>query len=195
MKNKYERIEFVRELGLNTEENILVRPNDNFYLNSKQFGAFFKGLNQVSIRTFYDNSKLNTIHYPIIGIGEVENIVKTLQKNNLNAIIATPIDPKDCEFAGTCLKDGHTLVFELADGPGTVRRVTRQSVLDRRYYLPGLLDNTIDYRVNYAINEFRKVEIDDCVFEFSWYSKHVGWKSDNFIVWEVTDSGFGKSGL
>jgi len=189
--NKYERIEKVRLLGLNTEENILVKPDSKSII----YQTFLKDLDKCSIRTFR-NDEHNVPHYPILTKEEALNIIPILQKQEYNCIVATPIDPKDCEFAGACLKTIDELIIEIADGPGTVRRVTHESKIDRSYTIPIYsIQKTSDLKVNQCIAKFKNVYLNNIIFEFSWYKIPVGYNYENFICWEVTDDGTKKSGL
>lgn len=191
-RNKFERIQYVRNLGFNTEDSILVRPIDKF----DKYKKFISGLTKVSLRTFDEQDSFSTPHYPIVQIGKLNPLIKQLQKKNIYCIIAKPIDPADCLFAGCAVKDLESLTIEIADGPGTVRRVTNDGKIDRRYNIPLYgISRTEDQNINYCAQQFKKCELNECNFEFSWYKKPVGILNDNFIVWEVTDNGNKRSGI
>jgi len=181
--NKYERIKFVKDIGLNTEENMLINPNTHpaDYLN------FLNRFNECSIRTFKEN-ELKTPHYPIIDKTDAIKRIKDLQRLNYNIILATPINPKDCEFAGAALQSESQLVIEIAYGPGTVRRVTHDNQIDKRYIL-GKNEMTDNNKINMCVRKFRDTKLENVIFEFSWYNKPIGWRHENFICWEITDDG------
>jgi hypothetical protein len=191
-RNKYERIQYVRELGFNTEENILVRPTDN----SSIYKDFIKKYKRISLRTFNDLDNLVTPHFPILTLDEALIKIPELQHKNIYCIVATPIDPKDCKFCGAAMKTGLQLFVDIADGPGTVRRVTHDGKIDRRYVLEKEgLKLTDDLELNKCLKQFKICLLEECIFEFSWYNHLVGYKKENLIVWEVTDCGNRKSGI
>lgn len=186
-KNKYERIDFVKQLGFNTEDNFLIKPthNEDHYID------FINEHDYVSIRSFDNKDSHYSPAYAHVRSNEAKTLISQLQKDNYNVILATPINPDDCLFAGCVHKTSANVVTEIADGPGTVRRVTHEGVIDRRYY--GL--NTNDKNLNYCLQKIKKTPLENVIFEFSYYNTHVGIKKDNFIVWEITDDGTGNSGI
>ena len=187
--NKYERIQFVKRIGLNTEENILIKPNTDI----KEYFNFLKNLDEFSLRTFRKDDKI-TPHYPIISKKNLIPKINELQKSGYNLILATPINPKDCKFAGAAWKTLDKIVIEIANGPGTVRRVTHNNEIDKRYIINkfNILDN-YPTEIKKCIYNFRRTKLDNVIFEFSWYNKLIGHKKENFICWEITDDGTKKS--
>jgi len=187
--NKYEKIELVRTYGLNTEENILIRPSDNLVRMSQ----FLDGYNKCSVRTFRGDDVV-TPHFPILRVIDAYIEVSRLIEKNYNVIVATPIDPKDCEFAGCAWLKENEMIIELAYGPGTVRRVTHQNIIDKRYHINFFNKSlTDDLRVNKAIKQFKETGLANVIFEFSYYNKPIGYKKNNLICWEITDDGYGLS--
>lgn len=191
-RNKYERIQYVRSLGFNTEDSILVKPGDNL----KQYQKFIKKLDKISLRTFNQKDDLYAPHFPILTKEEANIKIPELLKQDINCIVATPIDPKDCKYAGCAMKSLEQMTVELADGPGTVRRVTHEGKVDRSYsinlFLRRLTDNP---ELNYILKQFVDCYVEECIFEFSMYNIPVGIYKQNAIVWEITDAGFNKSGV
>ena len=182
--NKYERIEFVRELGLNTEENILIKPDESITI----YQDFIEQESEFSIRTFRGDD-LKTPHCPIVKKSELYTILDILQKDNYDIILARPINPKDCEFAGAIRKTLDSVIVEIADGPCTVRRVTHEGIIDKRYVLDYFKRGTTDYKINSCLSEINKTGLTDVIFEFSYYKIPVGYKNQNFICWEITGDG------
>jgi len=189
-RNKYERIQFVRDLGFNTEENILIRPKDSV----ERYKPFLDKLKRCSIRTFKDLEDFTTTPaYPIQSREKAYGIIDNLQKQKYNVILATPIDPANCMFAGAAHKGNRPIRIEIADGPGTTRRVTHEGKIDRDYFLSNKNYWTNDTRVNECVKQIRKCHLKNVIFEFSYYKKPVGYKKENFIVWEICDDGSNQS--
>ena len=186
---KYDKIKLVRDYGLNTEENILVTP----VTKPKKYLTFLANLSACSIRTFKDDN-IKTPHYAHIEKLKALDLIPELQREKYNIILATPINPKDCAFAGCIWHGLETTIVEVADGPGTVRRVTHENAISRRYTLNNFTqENTNDPRINIALRKIRNIGFSHIIYEFSWYNKKVGHLNENFICWEMTDDGTGKS--
>lgn len=189
MKNKFQRIELVRACGLNTEENILITPNTDV----KDYIKFLNPLDFCSIRTFRNN-EVKTPFYPFILKDDALKIISNLQNQGYSVILSTPINPKDCMFAGAAWQTADALIIEIVHGPGTVRRVTHENIIDNIYTLNNFLNEKTDnILLNKCIEQFRKTNLKNVIFEFSWYKIPVGYKKENFICWEITDDGTKKS--
>ena len=132
--NKYAKIKLVKDLCLNTEENILVRSIDD--LNCE----FISVRNDFSLRTFYhaDSGFKKAPHYPVINKRNLYRVAPKLLQRGLWLIPADIIDPRDCLFRGAAIKTDHKIIAEIKAGPGTVRTVTR--------------DLDIDYRIECEVN-------------------------------------------
>jgi hypothetical protein len=184
--NKYDRIQLVRSLDLNTEDSILATPS------SHNYSTFVSGLTQVSVRVFSPLSTVvKTPHYPIIDISELDKALTEIFSRGFYAIIAKPIDPKDCLLAGTIWKHKLSGWIELAKGPCTVRRVTHESVVDYRYNYPN--DIIPDRRINEMLSTVKAVPYENCIFELSYYYIPVGWKNEHIIIWDITGDGTANS--
>lgn len=184
-RNKYERIKFVRNLGYNTEENILVNTEDTI----KKYQPFLKKLKHCSIRTFNEFDSMACPAHPILTKNKAYELIPKLQTQGYNVILATPINPKDCLFAGATRKTLDELVTEIANGPGTVRRITHEGKVDERY----IGSKTSNLYLNNCLSEISNCHLNNVIFEFSYYKNPIGWKKENFIVWEITDDGTGES--
>lgn len=182
MLNKWERIQAVKIFGLNTEESILV-TKDNLAIVPKL--PFLKNKKIFSLRTFSSDDNGLHPHYPVIDKAKLLKELKLLVRNGYSCIVATCIDPKHAEFAGCAYKRGKSITFEIAMGPGTVRRVTHDGKIDKSF-TTGIFERTTDKRFNYIISIIRRVPVDECIFEFSWYKMPVGHKKQHMIFWEVT---------
>ena len=204
---KWERIQHVKSLGLNTENSVLIttpefNPRNYEFLNS--FYAF-------SVRSFFkDESNPNVApHWPVVSRPELFALVLIACDKQLNLIVAECIDPKDALFAGAALKrdcGGYSnLHIELARGPGTVRRVTNDHAIDIIYsyqerslrvnthhmmsMYPNRKIESSEFErqlVHSCARTFEKIEQDDIIFEFSYYNVPVGYQHTNAIVWEIT---------
>lgn len=186
-RNKFERIKVIKLCDVNTEDSFLIsgEHSENTLKNALMSYDF------ISLRTFREK-ETHCPHYPYISVEIAIPIIKKLLFEGYSTIIAKPVNPEDCLFAGAAMKNGNQLTIEIADGPGTVRRVTNNGKIDRRYSVKSY-ELTNDNMVNYCISQFNKIPLDNCIFEFSWYNKPVGYKQQNFILWEVTDDGTKKS--
>jgi len=186
--NKYERIKLIRDLGINTEDNILFTP----YIDVNDLMTFILNMNEVSVRVFdpkKDNRK--TPHYPIVKITELRKTLTEIFSQGFYAIVAKPIDPKDCLLAGTIWKQSLSGWIELAIGPCTVRRVTHDCVVDYRYNYPK--DIILDDRIKEMLATVKGIRYENCIFELSYYSIPVGWKNEHIIVWDITGDGTANS--
>jgi hypothetical protein len=182
--NKYGRIRFLRNLDVNTEESILVTPDTK----SADLDKFIKDLTSVSVRTFEPKlDKIKTPHFPIIKVSELPDILDKVFEGGFHAIVATPIDPKDCLLAGTIWKQSMGGWIELAKGPCTVRRVTHDSVVDYRYNYPK--DRISDENVREMLYAAKRVPYENCILEMSYYSIPVGFRKENVIIWDITGDG------
>jgi len=187
--NKYERIKLVRDLGLNTEDNMLVTPATNI----NDLITFILQLDEVSVRVFDpDHDGRLTPHYPIVKIAELKKTLEKIFINDFYAIVAKPIDPQFAELAGciwkeTDLMNHKSFTIELAKGPCTVRKVTHDGIVDYRFYYPR--QEITDERILKMIKTIRDIPYDNCTFEMSYYSIPVGYQNDNVIVWDITGDG------
>jgi len=178
--NKYDKILKVREFNLNTENSVLIKTPQQNPFNS-----------DVSIRTQWKNpSNKKTPHYSVVKKENYNKVLKEILNNNLEAIVGDCINPKDCLFAGCIFRDYNKLHIEIAHGPGTVRRVTHQNIIDESYYnLPSLMPRTNNLNLNkvlldiYHLERIKEVP-PSYIFEFSYYKNKVGIKKQNQIFWE-----------
>lgn len=191
--NKFERIQLLKTLGMNTEDSVLIASE----LDHEKHAAFLQRFSTYSVRTFRDEAYGRSHpHFPIIERAEFEMCYPSLLSQGLKLIIAAPIDPKDAELAG-CLSyaEGRVLA-EVALGPGTVRRVTGEGKIDLRVTSERAGHSVGDHRLDAAIVEVRKAVAmldrsdasgipDDVLFEFSWYRGCVGLLRERLIFWEL----------
>jgi len=179
--NKWERIQAVKALGLNTEESILVKDIE---LNRAQ-NQFIKEHEIFSLRTFNNFDNDLHPHYPVINRQKLLEELLLLTKKGYSCIVATCINPAEAELAGCAYKKGGFVFFEIASGPGTVRRVTHEGKIDMHIKVR-LTQATGDRRLDCVLCEIRELPVDNCIFEFSWYKNPVGHKKQRLIFWEVT---------
>jgi len=182
--NKWQRIQLVRELGLNTEESILIAPGKAM---SKTDIAFIASDGEYSLRTFDSSDNGVHPHYPVISQERLLEELPLLRCRGYSCIVAKCINPKDAEFAACAYKRGRSFTIEICDGPVTVRAITHDHNITRTIST-GLLQGTNcgDRRIDEAIRVMRGTKLDEVIFEFSWYAKQVGWMPANLIFWEAT---------
>lgn len=196
--NKWEKIDLVRKLGLNTEENILIQsvePDEisrltNFVLRHK--------LSAVSIRTMSSDNMIKTPHYPLVKGEDVPSKIYSIIAENFSAIVATPIDPKDALLAGAVLKEDGKFYMEFARGRYTVRRVTHEGIIDISVIYDDFKE-TIDAPKKPNIDEWNlieaikaeclKIPFKKCVIELSYYNILVGYKKEHVIIWDISSNG------
>jgi hypothetical protein len=186
--NKYDRIQLIRSLDLNTEDSILITPNTSIDM----LAAFIVDLSEVSVRVFdpKDDSRLAP-HFPIVKVTDLWKTLHDIYADGFYAVVAKPIDPKDCLLAGTIWKQKFSGWIELAKGPCTVRRVTHESVVDYRYNYPN--DIIPDRRIREMLAVVRAVPYENCIFELSYYYIPVGWRNEHIIIWDITGDGTANS--
>lgn len=179
--NKYDKIRALRDMNLNTENSFLA-VNNNYELPKY---AYF------SLRTQWTNpaKQQKTPHCPWIKRSRVRKTVKELLKNGLEVIIAQGINPDNALFAGCVMKKRSVYVVEIAQGLGTVRRVTHDHQIDERHIVNAFLPRTNNKRVNQVLNTVHSLpELynakHDFLLEFSYYNQRVGWKQEPIIFWE-----------
>ncbi len=184
-RNKYERIQFVKDLGINTEENILIKPTECL----DKYLEFCSKYEEYSLRTFYLDDK-SCPHFPVLKQKELMNKIPELQKQGLYLIPATVINPKDCELAGCCAITQNKIFVEIAYGQVTVRKVSHDGIIDKFYDVDVFKTKTDDYRLNGLTKIVSDLSfangINEAIYEFSYYNKPIGWKKEKLIVWEIT---------
>ncbi len=186
LRNKFDRIQLPRKLGLNAENSVLVKSTREL-----KNSDFVKNRDEFSVRTFYHDDRHKTA--PHLVTTTKRNLLRKapgLFADGLWLIVADQIDSKDCEFRGTIWIDvnGRTII-EIAHGPGTVRTVTNEGIVDARFTLDSKKLLYGEENLNYCITQCRNTKLTAVIFEFSYYKITVGWKNERFICWEITDDG------
>ena len=189
---KFERIRLVRELGLNTQNDILVRSEEEW----RRYLPWLDQFDGYTVRTFHhDQSRTDTAPcFEIIGKAEFEKHWRELLRDGWNLIIAEPIDPKEAEIAGAILRDQDWTDVEIVRGASpAVRQVTHEGRVDERFRVWGD-ELTNNWMIDEALAKIREVEcrfgwleaLKKVIYEFSYYRPKVGYKKDNLIFWEIT---------
>ena len=193
--NKFQRIQLVRALGLNTEESVLISNDKDWELHQ----GFLQSSSAFSVRTFKSEQLLgDEPHYPVILREELANKYFSLLNSGFNLIIAKCIDPANAQMAGGMLYEGSAFHVEVALGPGTVRRVTREGRIDLTVKaIPGKPcgNHLIDEAVKEGWRGLRtlqskipELDLEGLLYEFSVYGGPVGWKHEKVIFWELVGS-------
>ncbi len=195
-RNKFQRVQLPRQFGLNGENSVLVSSMQELKHND-----FVRQRDGFSVRTFYTNLSLKGVTPHLVTTTKKALFKKApeLFKSGLALIVADKIDAKDCEFRGCIwINDDHTIIVEIALGPGTVRTVTTKGKIDERYKLPS---NRHDFystgrlTLDSCISQCKNIGLCNVIFEFSYYKISIGWKNEKFICWEITDDGSHKNNL
>jgi len=186
-RDKYEKIQLPRRFGINAENSVLVKN-----MRELKRHAFVKDRDSFSVRTYYHSSVSKFKKAPHLVTTGKKRLFKRaprLFRDGLWLIVADKVDAKDCEFRGTIwINENDEATVEIATGPGTVRTVTNDGVIDERYLLiTGQYSPNI--KLNECVSKCRSTELRNVIFEFSYYGVPVGWKNERFICWEITDDG------
>lgn len=192
--NKFDTIQLVKKLGLNTEDSILLTHQTETRLMFR----FLQELDEVSIRTTLPNEVHgDTMHFPIINVGQAVPVIGEILNKGLYAIVAKPIDPADCELAGAAYKQDDNVTLEMAKGPCTTRKVTTDHIIDYvMLYNFGWYENPRQEHDEHIMNLMRNmikqvltIPLTTCVVEMSYYKIPVGYRHENIIIWEITSDG------
>ncbi len=195
--NKFERIRLVRYLGLNTEDSVLVESPADL----DKHASFLSRLDKFSVRTFLPAADVHGApHFPIVTRAEFESTCLPLLAQNYSLIVAEPIDPADASLAGCIERHSGGFLVEVALGPGTVRRVTKEGKIDQSLELSGADDPRCRPEIAQALRELTKAERHlasellrtGVLYEFSAYNHPVGLKAEQIIFWEI--QGLGEQG-
>jgi hypothetical protein len=182
--NKWDRIQLVRKLDLNTENSILITGP----LDLTRIMDFIVKKDHVSVRSFNpSDDRVKAPHFPLISVADLREALQLLFSAGFYAILADPIDPNDAELAGTIWRQETNWHVELANGPGTTRMVTHDNKIDYMYDYPN--EDIKDERIIAMINTLIPVKYMNCLYEISYYRIPVGWKHQNIIIWEITGDG------
>lgn len=190
---KYERMQFLRNLGLNVPDAFLVTNHED--LLTSPFNDFISNKTHISLRTLpVDRSSgdMKTPHHPNTPKFEALPLIGDLLNRGFHVIAQEPINPKNTKWCGAIYvdKDGICHV-EIADNPNgekiTVRRVVIDGIIDRQFSVDA--PTLMDPEINEAISEVLTPGLREVVFELSWYHTVHGVKLKNLIYWEVRHSG------
>ena len=192
-RNKFQRVQLPRKFGLNAENSVLITS-----MKELKISDFVCQRNSFSVRTFYRDGLGPTSiapHFPTIVKHFLFKKAPKWFEMNLQLIVADKIDPKDCEFRGCIyMQKLGTALMEIAIGPGTVRTVTNEDKIDETVIYAAKQKLEKSSR-GYCVEQCRRTELRNVIFEFSYYNVPVGWKQEKFICWEITDDGSGKNRL
>jgi hypothetical protein len=188
---KFERIRLVGALGLNTEEDILVRSAEDWSRSADWLDRFDK----YTVRTFRLGARNGTEPYfAVIQRDDFDKYRSHLLSEGWQLIVAAPVDPQYAEFAGTVLRNGAETEVQIVRGPGaTVRRVTHEGYVDETCRVVGRRP-TGDPKVDAILNQIYEVEdrfsqfpeLQHVIYEVSYYRTEVGHKKEHAIFWEIT---------
>ena len=188
--NKFERIRLLEFLGLNTEVSVLVED----IVDLKKHSAFLGRLDSMSVRTFAASAEPTfEPHFPIVSQPEFEATCLPLLDQGLSLIVAEPIDPVDAVLAGCVAHERQGFVIEVALGPGTVRRVTRDGRVDRAWRVSSPNDLAADPEIGSVLEKVVAVEqtwsqdisLVPVLYEMSIYKNAVGTRREHIIFWEI----------
>jgi hypothetical protein len=209
MANKFEKIQYLKDLGLNVTEAFLVKKGGN----TDQGEKFIMEHNGASIRSFLDQDEsILCPHHPNKELKEALLILQELSKTH-NVILTERVDLKYALCAGKVMTqtpiDSHRtkLRFELnlAHGAkvrdvdsGKMNYVFDIDALDQmrddlrkvpqeQGYNPEEI-NTILLGLHQIYKSVLQTKMTSHIFEVSIYSVPVGVKRENIIFWEVYQS-------
>ncbi len=192
---KFERIRLLRQLGLNTQDDILVRSVEDWTRQQNWLQRF----DSYTVRTFRPGPVLGREPYfAVISRSEFEAHWRDLLGQGWALVIAAGVDPKDALLAGTILRQNEVTEVDIVRGSGSVvRQVTHDGQIDSHFTIQeeGLTGNPL---IDEALGKVRETErrwvridaLRRVVYEFSYYRTKVGYKGEDVIFWEIT--GFNK---
>ena len=191
-RDKFGRVQLPRSRDLNAENSVLVKNMQQL----KRIG-FVKRRDHFSVRTYYHDTRKDfglDKKAPHLCTTSKKNLFRKAPKmfrDGLWLIVADQIDAKDCEFRGVIwIQHSGNIVVEIALGPGTVRTVTNDGIIDESYDIPSnKVIKTGNDKLDYCINQCKRTRLGSVMFEFSYYKIPIGWKNEQFICWEITDDG------
>lgn len=189
-RDKFQRVQLPRSRDLNAENSVLVKSMQQL----KRIG-FVKRRDNFSVRTYYYDDRKDfglKKKAPHLCTTSKRNLFRKAPKmfrDGLWLIVADQIDAKDCEFRGVIwIQSTGKVIVEIALGPGTVRTVTNDGKIDKRYDLEPN-SYTGNENLDYCIKQCKDTDLRSVMFEFSYYKIPIGWKNEQFICWEITDDG------
>ena len=193
-RNKFNRVQLPRILGLNAENSVLITS-----MTELKNSDFIKQRKAFSVRTFYPDELMSNLIAPHLITVTKKALLKRapeLFKVPLQLIVADKVDSKDCLFRGCIWIDEYgTSTMEIANGPGTVRTITNEGKIDETHIYTANCKINCGNKLELCIWHCRKTRLRNVIFEFSYYNIPVGWKQENFICWEIADDGSGKNRL
>lgn len=183
-KTKFERVALLRKYGLNVPEQTIIKDSDHWRKLLQAFAA--EKIMRVSLRTWLPDGHWGTPHHPNVLLTWAAEKVVELLRYGYQVTVTKGIDPVYTCVCGTVYRtnDG-SFHFELAHGPGTVRRVMVEGEIDL------LIENPYDSDIlRTVMNELVLYQLPiDTIYEWSWYHIRIGYKKENLIFWEALPFG------
>jgi len=185
-RTKLERMDDLRRAGLNTSDFVVLKPKPPIITDKAK--VLLAANSRISVRTWLTHRKWDiSPHLPNITREEALLRVPELLAKGYHVSVAVGIDPGETLVCGSCWKKSPTsYAFDLAFGPGTLRRVMVEGKVEMSVFSnTRQADNPIIQEIIKTLEDFPLKRI----YEWSYYMTKVGWKKKNLIFWEWQHDG------
>lgn len=192
--SKYDSLEFLKEMGYNTPEFLLITSSKELAKVIDDWGTF----NKLSIRSFRPRSNLtfNEPFYPNIEMNDVFiNIMNGHLRQGYHLIISKGIDPTGTKWKGNIMiypsfsMRRFDYILECSEGYGTVRDLEKDKNIKCFTSILEAMQATKCPEMSkiyiVAKDIFDKLDKKPIILEWSVYEFPVGIKNKTVIYWEV----------
>lgn len=183
--SKLERVADLRKAGLNTPDSKMIT---SLHKLTSEIITYMRGYKKISIRTWKPTKTWDvTPHLPNMPVAMAIIQARDLLERGFHITVCPGINPAHTIMCGTVWKKtGDIYIFELAFGPGTVRRVMIDGDVEASFSNSDpQANNHIIYRVLKAL----KALPSHTIYEWSYYLDRNGWRKENLIFWEWLPEG------
>jgi hypothetical protein len=195
--NKFDRVEALRQMGLNTPLYYRIMGKISFDLLPFNYLSIRTGKTAVSAYNWQDvimhvmgdkwkehfDRSAGIPHVPYIKKSEAWKIVKILINCGFNVLACDGINPEGARYAGAAMVTADRQVIELSKGC-MVRRVTVDGLIDVRVEVPPPPEQPDIAQISGELKILQRNMTTPVVAELSYYNVPVGYKHENVIFWD-----------
>lgn len=185
---KVERLKLLSTFNLNTPEYLVIPQYSSIRYAQKEFLSFSSSCDRISIRTQSEkiDDDFGTPKWIDIDVKNAEKIFPTLL-DKYTVLVSKAINSKDaikvCAIA--ILED--KIIIEMANGGGTVDKITRSGLIDKRYIEDyDNVKNIDDKDIYCLLIELLRTPFINVIYEVSWFPYPVGRLGMHYIIWDIT---------